>query len=183
LNTGKTFNETLDELLPNNDIIDNYGKDIKWLSILTNAMRERFRELKNQYLIEEMGAKVKKLIDDYVRSFGVKVVVSEVDILDIDFKNRIKNFGSDKGQASEFRNQLKNIISTKVGVENPTLAEKLSEKLNRIIHEVHEGIMDIKKELEEYQIIRDEMLSAYEEQKNKKMNNLTYAIFTFLKGH
>lgn len=177
----KSFNETLDELLPNNEIIETYGKDIKQLAVLTNAMRERFRELKNQYLIEEMGAKVKKLIDDYVRSFGVKVVVSEVDILDIDFKNRIKNFGSDKGQASEFRNQLKNIISTKVGVENPTLAEKLSEKLNRIIHEVHEGIMDIKKELEEYQIIRDEMLSAYEEQKNKKMNNLTYAIFTYLK--
>ena len=177
----KKSNEIIDELLPNNQIIGQYGEEIKKLAILNNAMRERFREQKNSYLIDEMGAKVKKLIDEYVRSYGVKVILTEVDILDIDFKNRIKNFGTDKAKASEMRNQLKNVINTKVGVENPTLAEKLSEKLQRIITQVHDGVMDIAKELEEYYLIRDEILASEEEKKQYQMDNLTHAIYTYLK--
>jgi len=42
--------------------------------------------------------------------------------------------------------------------------------------------MDIKKELEEYYEIREDILKAEEEKKAMKMNNLTYAIYTFLKA-
>ncbi len=177
----KSFNETLDELLPNNDLIDKYWKDIRLLTQIAFAVKERFREAKESYALEEAWAKVKKLIDEYVRSFGVKIIVSEVDILDIDFKNRLKQIWTEKWQASELRAQLKNIININIWNENPVLFKSLSEKLNEIIKQVKDWVISIKQELEEYYKIRDKIIETENEKKDLSMKNWEYAIYTFLR--
>lgn len=178
----KDFNYFLDELLPNNDLIEKYKTDLQFFIKLSFAIKERFRETKDEYALEEAWMKVKKLINDYIRSFWVKVIVDEVDILDIDFKNRLKQIWTKKWEVSELREQLKNVLNINISKENPVLYKTLAEKLNKIINDVKEWIMDIKDELDEYYKIRDKIIEANEERKSLDIDRPLYAIYSFFKS-
>jgi len=102
-------------------------------------------------------------------------------VLDIDFKNRLKQIWTEKWQASELRAQLKNTIEIKIWNENPVLFKSLSEKLNEIIKQVKDWVISIKQELEEYYKIREKIIETENERISLWMSKWEYAIYTFLR--
>ena len=81
---------------------------------------------------KDVGAKVRKLIDDHVISLGVDPKIPPISLTDAEFDTHLSRQANDRAKASEMEHAIRSHIREHLD-EDPVLYRKLSERLNEIL--------------------------------------------------
>lgn len=130
----KAFLASLDTILPRPEGLP-FIKDAKRLAYIHARARNRYKDL--PVLGKDIGAKVRKLIDDHVISLGVDPKIPPIQLTDADFEKQLSRNANDRAKASEMEHAIRSHIR-KHADEDPVLFRKLSERLNDILKSLDE---------------------------------------------
>ncbi|WP_328994413.1 type I restriction endonuclease subunit R [Pseudomonas aeruginosa] len=125
----KAFLDSLDTVLPRPEGLP-FVKDAKRLAYIHARARGRYKDLPQ--LGKDVGAKVRKLIDDHVISLGVDPKIPPIQLTDADFEKQLSRSVNDRAKASEMEHAIRSHIR-KHADEDPVLFRKLSERLNELL--------------------------------------------------
>jgi type I restriction enzyme R subunit len=86
---------------------------------------------------KDVGAKVRKLIDDHVISLGIDPKIPPIQLTDAEFDTHLARAANDRAKASEMEHAIRSHIRKHTD-EDPVLYRKLSERLNDILKNLGE---------------------------------------------
>jgi type I restriction enzyme, R subunit len=150
----KAFVASLDTVLPRSEGLP-FSADAKQLAYIHARARNRYKD--TPVLGKDVGAKVRKLIDDHVISLGVDPKVPPIQLTDVEFDTHLARVASDRAKASEMEHAIRSHIRKHTD-EDPVLYRKLSERLNDIIKTLGEQWNEVIKQL---QSLIDELRSGH----------------------
>lgn len=130
----KLFLNTLDLVLPRPEGLP-FTRDAKKLSYIYARARNRYKD--TPVLGKDVGAKVRKLIDDHVISLGIDPKIPPISLTDADFETHVARQHNDRAKASEMEHAIRSHIRKHLD-EDPVLFRKLSEKLRDILEKLGE---------------------------------------------
>ncbi len=130
----KAFLTLLDTVLPRPEGLP-YSADAKRLAYIYARARNRYKD--TPVLGKDVGAKVRKLIDDHVISLGVDPKIPPIQMTDAQFDAHVGRAANDRAKASEMAHAIRAHIR-KHADEDPVLYRKLSEHLNDILKNLGE---------------------------------------------
>lgn len=125
----KAFLGSLDTVLPRPEGLP-YTKDAKKLAYIYARARNRYKD--TPVLGKDVGAKVRKLIDDHVVSLGIDPKIPPIQLTDAHFDTHVARTANDRAKASEMEHAIRSHIRKHTD-EDPVLYRKLSEHLNDIL--------------------------------------------------
>ena len=126
----KEFTKLIDFILPH-PIKRYFLDDAKVLGMIKNEAQRRYRD--EELLIEGIGEKIKKLINEHLVSEGIETKVRPVSIFDDEFESALKD-RPDKAVASEMEHALRYTIRINID-KDPIYYKSLAQKLEKIIAE------------------------------------------------
>jgi len=138
---------TLDLVLPRPQALP-YVKDAKTLGDVQLRARNRYRSGERP-IGEEVGAKVRTLIDQHIISLGIDPRIAPMVIGDAAFDEHVEKLRSPKAKASEMEHALRFEIRQHID-EDPERYEQLSKRLDRILTQMQDRwdeLVDALKEL------------------------------------
>jgi type I restriction enzyme R subunit len=112
-----------------------FAADAKLLAFIYARARNRYRD--TQVLGKDVGAKVRKLIDDHVISMGVNPKIPPVSLTDADFGARVSREPNDRAKASEMEHAIRAHIREHID-QDPVAYRKLSERLKELLDKLGE---------------------------------------------
>ena len=130
----KAFLDTLDLVLPRPEGLP-FAPDAKLLAFIYARARNRYRD--TPVLGKDVGAKVRKLIDDHVISMGVDPKIAPVSLTDADFGNKLAREPNDRAKASEMEHAIRAHIREHLD-QDPVAYRKLSERLRELLDKLGE---------------------------------------------
>ena len=130
----KAFLASLDTVLPRPEGLP-YSGDAKRLAYIQARARNRYKD--TPVLGKDVGAKVRKLIDDHVVSLGIDPKVPPIQLTDAEFDTHVARAAGDRAKASEMEHAIRSHIRRHAD-EDPVLYRKLSERLNDILKSLGE---------------------------------------------
>jgi type I restriction enzyme R subunit len=130
----KQFLNTLDVVLPRPEGLP-FSPDAKLLAFIYARARNRYRD--TQVLGKDVGAKVRKLIDDHVISMGIDPKIPPVSLTDADFGSKVSRQSNDRAKASEMEHAIRAHIREHLD-QDPVAYRKLSERLKALFDEMGE---------------------------------------------
>ena len=130
----KLFLDTLDLVLPRPEALP-FARDAKTLSYIYARARNRYKD--TPVLGKDVGAKVRKLIDDHVISLGIDPKIPPISLTDADFETHVARQPNDRAKASEMEHAIRSHIRRHLD-EDPVLFRKLSERLKDILEKLGE---------------------------------------------
>jgi len=125
----KAFLGSLDTVLPRPEGLP-YSGDAKRLAYIYARARNRYKD--TPVLGKDVGAKVRKLIDDHVISLGIDPKIPPIQLTDVEFDTHVTRASSDRAKASEMEHAIRSHIRKHTD-EDPVLFRKLSERLSDIL--------------------------------------------------
>lgn len=125
----KAFLALLDTVLPRPEGLP-YSADAKQLAYIYARARNRYKD--TPVLGKDVGAKVRKLIDDHVISLGIDPKIPPIQLTDAEFDTHIARAANDRAKASEMEHAIRSHIRKHTD-EDPVLYRKLSERLSDIL--------------------------------------------------
>ncbi|MNO90687.1 hypothetical protein D3C76_822140 [compost metagenome] len=125
----KAFLGSLDTVLPRPEGLP-YSGDAKRLAYIYARARNRYKD--TPVLGKDVGAKVRKLIDDHVISLGVDPKIPPIQLSDAEFDTHVARAANDRAKASEMEHAIRSHIRKHTD-EDPVLYRKLSERLSDIL--------------------------------------------------
>lgn len=130
----KAFLASLDTVLPRPEGLP-YSGDAKRLAYIYARARNRYKD--TPVLGRDVGAKVRRLIDDHVISLGIDPKIPPIQLTDAEFDTHVGRAASDRAKASEMEHAIRSHIRKHTD-EDPVLYRKLSERLNEILRTLGE---------------------------------------------
>ncbi|MBV6860402.1 type I restriction endonuclease subunit R [Xanthomonas euvesicatoria] len=130
----KAFLGSLDTVLPRPEGLP-FSADAKRLAYIHARARNRYKD--TPVLGKDVGAKVRKLIDDHVISLGIDPKIAPIQLTDTQFDAHVSRAANDRAKASEMEHAVRSHIR-KHADEDPVLYRKLSERLNEILRTLGE---------------------------------------------
>jgi type I restriction enzyme, R subunit len=130
----KAFLSSLDTVLPRPEGLA-FAADAKRLAYIHARARNRYKE--GPVLGKDVGAKVRKLIDDHVLSLGIDPKIPPIQLGDTDFEAHLGRAANERAKASEMEHAIKSHIRRHLE-EDPVRFRKLSERLNDILRTLGE---------------------------------------------
>lgn len=140
----KAFLDTLDVVLPRPEGLP-YAADAKRLAFIHARARNRYRD--TPVLGKDVGAKVRKLIDDHVVSMGVDPTIPPVSLTDADFGKTLARESNDRAKASEMEHAIRAHIRENIDTD-PVAYRKLSERLRALLDQLGEQWADLAQALQ-----------------------------------
>lgn len=135
----KAFLASLDTVLPRPEALP-YCGDAKRLAYIYARARNRYKD--TPVLGKDVGAKVRKLIDDHVISLGIDPKIPPIQLGDAEFDRHLARAANDRAKASEMEHAIRAHIRKHLD-EDPVLYRKLSERLNEILKALGEQWSEI----------------------------------------
>ncbi|WP_292759275.1 HsdR family type I site-specific deoxyribonuclease [Nostoc sp. NOS(2021)] len=123
----REFLQGMDAFLPRPQAL-RYLKDAKKLGELKKLVDDIFRDERP----EDAKEKVQALIDEHIQSQGINLKVSPVNILDLDFEQRVQQRHSVQTRAAEMEHAIRYHIRTHLD-DDPVYYRNLSDKLEEIL--------------------------------------------------
>ena len=130
----KAFLDLLDVVLPRPEGLP-FAADAKHLAYIYASARNRYRD--TVQLGKDVGAKVRKLIDDHVISMGVDPRIPPVLLTDVDFDAKVGREANDRAKASEMEHAIRAHIREHLD-QDPVAYRKLSERLRDVLEQLGE---------------------------------------------
>lgn len=128
----KQFLSTLDVVLPRPEGLP-FASDAKLLAFIHARARNRYRDM--PVLGKDVGAKVRKLIDEHVISLGIDPKIAPVSLTDADFEMKVARESSDRAKASEMEHAVRAHIREHMD-QDPVAFRKLSERLKDLLDQL-----------------------------------------------
>jgi type I restriction enzyme R subunit len=125
----KQFLASMDLVLPRPEALP-YTADAKRLAHIYARARNRYKD--TPVLGKDVGAKVRKLIDDHVVCLGIDPKVPPIQLGDGDFASHVAAQASDRAKASEMEHAIRHHIRKHLD-EDPVLYQRLSERLHDLL--------------------------------------------------
>ncbi|MBT9492756.1 MAG: DEAD/DEAH box helicase family protein, partial [Paucibacter sp.] len=125
----KAFLDLLDMVLPRPEGLP-FSADAKLLAFIYARARNRYRD--TPVLGKDIGAKVRKLIDDHVISMGVNTKIPPISLTDADFAAHVSREPNDRAKASEMEHAIRAHIREHLD-QDPVAYRKLSERLKALL--------------------------------------------------
>nr|WP_321507678.1 HsdR family type I site-specific deoxyribonuclease [uncultured Celeribacter sp.] len=126
----KDFLKSLEIILPRPEGLP-FVRDAKRLAYLQARARNRYRDI--PIIGADVGAKVRKLIDDHVISLGIDPKIPPVQLTDAEFDNQVGHASSGRAKASEMEHAIRSHIRKNLETD-PVRFRKMSERLNDILN-------------------------------------------------
>lgn len=149
----KAFLASLDTVLPRPEALP-FTADAKRLAYLYARARNRYKDV--PMLGKDVGAKVRRLIDEHVISLGIDPKIPPIQLTDAEFEKQVLRQPNDRAKASEMEHAIRSHIRKHLD-EDPVLLCKLSERLNDILKSLGEQWDAL---IEQLQQIIDELRSG-----------------------
>ena len=130
----KAFLASLDTVLPRPEGLP-YSSDAKRLAYIYARARNRYKD--TPVLGKDVGAKVRKLIDEHVISLGIDPKIPPIQLTDATFDRHLARAANERAKASEMEHAIRSHIRKHTD-EDPVLYRKLSERLNDILKSLGE---------------------------------------------
>jgi type I restriction enzyme R subunit len=130
----KAFLASLDTVLPRPEGLP-FSGDAKQLAYIYARARNRYKD--TPVLGKDVGAKVRRLIDEHVISLGIDPKIPPIQLTDAEFAHHISRTANDRAKASEMEHAIRSHIRKHTD-EDPVLYRKLSERLNEILRTLGE---------------------------------------------
>lgn len=146
----KAFLGSLDTVLPRPEGLP-YSGDAKRLAYIYARARNRYKD--TPILGKDVGAKVRKLIDDHVISLGIDPRIPPIQLTDAKFDTHVARAANDRAKASEMEHAIRSHIRKHTD-EDPVLYRKLSEHLSDILKTLGEKWNEV---ISQLQMIIDEL--------------------------
>lgn len=146
----KAFLASLDTVLPRPEGLP-FAGDAKRLAYIYARARNRYKD--TPVLGKDVGAKVRKLIDDHVLSMGIDPKIPPIQLTDAEFDKHVGRSANDRAKASEMEHALRSHIRQHAD-EDPVLYRKLSERLSEILQTLGEQWNEL---VEQLQTLIDEV--------------------------
>ena len=140
----RAFLGTLDVVLPRPEGLP-FAPDAKKLAFIYARARNRYRD--TPVLGKDVGAKVRKLIDDHVVSMGVDPKIPPVSLTDADFGSKLAREPNDRAKASEMEHAIRAHIRERLD-QDPVAYRKLSERLRDVLAQLGEQWDELSKALQ-----------------------------------
>ncbi|MBX3635363.1 MAG: type I restriction endonuclease subunit R [Rubrivivax sp.] len=140
----KAFLDLLDVVLPRPEGLP-FAVDAKRLAFIHARARNRYRD--TPQLGKDVGAKVRKLIDDHVLSMGVDPRIPPVSLTDADFGDKLAREPNDRAKASEMEHAIRAHIREHLD-QDPVAYRKLSERLRDLLQQLGEQWDELTKALQ-----------------------------------
>ena len=126
----------------------------------------------------EIGAKVKKLVDERI-SAQVREMMKPLSILDQDFEQKIAALPHNEARASVMEHAIRAQIHERLA-ENPVFYERLSERLARIIDDLRSRLIDTAEACRRMAALRHQVQSVADIAARFGMNTVSFAIYQLL---
>jgi len=126
----KDFLKSLEIILPRPEGLP-FVRDAKRLAYLQARARNRYRD--GPVIGSDVGAKVRKLIDDHVISLGIDPKIPPVQLTDAEFEIQIGQASGSRAKASEMEHAIRSHIRKNLETD-PVRFRKMSERLNDILN-------------------------------------------------
>ncbi len=173
----KDFARSMDIIMPD-PIADPYRSDLKTLSRIYRLVRNRYRD--NNIDLKGVGEKVKKLIDEHIRSTEIKKLHEAVSILDEKkFDEVLEEIEDEEAKAIEMEHAIKKEISVQID-KNPVFYQSLSERLEEIIKKRKDRQLSLLEELDELDDIIFEMRNMQSKAQKMGFDEREYALYEML---
>lgn len=143
----KRFSSAVEALLPAH-VGTNILNDVKWLSYIRAGAKAKYSP-EQEIDISDCGEKVRKIIEEHLKSLGVIQWIEPITLFEDDFKAKLNTLKSDEAQASAMEHAVKHAISVKMD-DNPVFYTSLLEKLQKLLDETTNDWIERKKKLEEF---------------------------------
>lgn len=141
----KDFLAMLDIVLPRPEGLP-FVADAKRLGYIQVKARNLFRDMPQ--LGNDIGAKVRKLIDDHVISLGIDPKIPPIQLTDAGFADHLGKSHGPRAKASDMEHAIRSHI-TKNFDADPVLFKKMSERLMQILEALEEKWDEIVKQLKQ----------------------------------
>jgi len=128
----KQFLDSLDVVLPRPEALP-YSADAKRMALIYVRARNRYRD--TPMLGKDVGAKVRRLIDEHVVSLGIDPKIPPISLTDANFDAEIGRTANQRAKASEMEHAIRAHIREHYE-EDPVLYRKLSERLTKLLQEI-----------------------------------------------
>lgn len=142
----KAFLGSLDTVLPRPEGLP-YTKDAKKLAYIYARARNRYKD--TPVLGKDVGAKVRKLIDDHVISLGIDPKIPPIQLTDAQFDTHVARAANERAKASEMEHAIRSHIRRHTD-EDPVLYRKLSEHLSDILKTLGEKWNEVISQLQKF---------------------------------
>jgi type I restriction enzyme R subunit len=157
----KQFAQSLDEVLPRPEGLE-FTADAKKLSFIYAVARNRYKDTPD--LGKDVGAKVRRLIDDHMISLGIDPKIPPVQLTDTEFAKHLNRQVSDRAKASEMEHAIRAHIRKHLD-EDPVKYTRLSERLKELLNKLDgaweaqvDAFAELIQELRDDQPVGDERL-------------------------
>ena len=173
----RNFAQTLDIILPD-PRAEPYLDDLKLLERVIAALNARYREPGLD--IAGCGGKVKKLIDEYIRSLSITQLVEPVPILSPKFQEKLDVFKRPESKASEIEHAIRHEISVKLD-EDPEFYTSLKERLEKIIKMYRQERIDLANKIKELKALVADVKSRPDIARTMGLNSAEMAFYNICK--
>ena len=126
----------------------------------------------------EIGAKVKKLVDERI-SAQVRQMMKPLSILDHDFEQKIASLPHDEARASVMEHAIRAQIHERLA-ENPVFYERLSERLARIIEDLRNRLIETAEACRRMAALRHDVQRMADIAAQHGMTTVSFAIYQLL---
>lgn len=130
----KQFLASIDLILPRPEALP-FTSDAKRLASIHARARNRYKD--TPVIGKDVGAKVRKLIDDHVLCLGIDPKVPPIQLGDANFEQHLDRQVSSRAKASEMEHAIRHHI-TKHLDEDPVLYQRFSERLHDLLEKLGE---------------------------------------------
>ena len=175
----RRFSGLMDRFLPDPRAL-HYVERLRALTEIRAYVRAHF--LREDAVADwtEIGAKVKKLVDERI-SAEVRELMKPVSILDQDFEQKIAALPHDDARASIMEHAIRAQIHERLA-SNPVFFERLSAQLSRIIEDLRNRLIDSAEACKRLAKIRNEIRSEADIAAEHGLSPVSFAIYQLIDG-
>ena len=173
----RRFSRLMDRFLPDPRALA-YAHRLGRLTEIRAYARAQFLREDADVDWTEIGAKVKKLVDERI-SAQVRQMMKPLSILDQDFEQKIAALPHDEARASVMEHAIRAQIHERLA-ENPVFYERLSERLARIIQDLRNRLIETAEACRRMAALRHDVQRVADIAAQHGMTAVSYAIYQLL---
>ena len=173
----RLFSRLMDRFLPDPRVL-NYMDRLARLTEIRAYVRAQFLREDAEVNWTEIGAKVKKLVDERI-SVQVRQLMRPVSIFEQDFEQKIAVLPHDEARASIMEHAIRAHIHHRLA-DNPVFFAKLSDQLVRIIEDLRNRLIDSAEACRRLALLRQQAQSESDIAAEHGLSPLAFAICELL---
>ena len=175
----RQLSHLMDRFLPDSRAVD-YVDRLARLTEIRAYVRAQFLREDADVDWTEIGAKVKKLVDERIGA-QVRELMKPVSILDRDFEQKVAGLPHDEARASIMEHAIRAQIRERLA-DNPVFFEKLSARLAQIIEDLRNRLIDAAEACRRLKALGGQVRSEADIAAEHGLSPVSFAIYELLDG-